>query len=41
MRAALRVDFSMDREGDYVIGVEGQGSTGTYSLFVKEVTCPS
>ena len=37
----IKVQVSSGGEGDYVIGVEGQGSTGTYSVFAKEITCPS
>ena len=37
----IRVRVSTGGEGDYVIGVEGQGSMGTYSVFVEEITCPS
>ncbi len=37
----IKVRVSTGGEGDYVIGVEGQGSTGTYSVFIKEITCPS
>ncbi len=37
----IKVQVSTGGEGDYVIGVEGQGSTGTYSVFVEEITCPS
>ena len=27
--------------GEYVIGVVGEDSTGTYSVFIEEITCPS
>ena len=36
----IKVRVSTGGEGDYVLGVEGQGSTGTYSVYVKEITCP-
>ena len=35
------VDVSTGRQGFSVIGDEGPGATGIYSLFVKEVICPS
>ncbi len=37
----IKVKVSTGGEGDYAIGVEGQGSTGTYSVFIEEITCPS
>lgn len=37
----IKVHVESGGEGDYVIGVEGEGSTGTYSVYVKEITCPS
>ena len=37
----IKVSVKAGGEGDYVLGVEGQGSTGTYSVYVKEITCPS
>ncbi len=37
----IKVRVKTGGEGDYVLGVEGQGSTGTYSVYVKEITCPS
>ena len=37
----IKVEVSTGGGGDYVIGVEGQGSTGTYSVYVEEITCPS
>lgn len=37
----IKVEVSMGGEGDYLIGVEGQGSTGTYSVYVEEINCPS
>ena len=37
----LEVRVSTGGAGDYAIGVEGQGSTGTYSVYVEEITCPS
>ena len=37
----IKVHVSTGGEGDYVIGVEGSGSTGTYSIYVEEITCPS
>ena len=36
----IKVRVNSGGEGEYVIGVEGQGSTGTYSVFVKEIDCP-
>ena len=39
--ALLKVRVSTGGAGEYAIGVEGEGSTGTYSVFVKEITCPS
>ncbi len=35
----IKVRVSAGGEGDYVIGVEGQDSTGTYSVYVKEIDC--
>ncbi len=37
----IRVRVGTGGEGDYVIGVEGPGLTGTYSVYVEEITCPS
>ncbi len=37
----IKVRVKSGGEGDYVIGVEGEGLTGTYSVYVKEITCPS
>lgn len=37
----IKVRVSTGGAGDYVIGVEGQGSTGSYSVFVNEMACPS
>ncbi len=37
----IKVRVKTGGAGDYVIGVEGQGSTGTYSIYIKEITCPS
>ena len=37
----IKVEVSTGGAADYVIGVEGQGSTGTYSIYVEEITCPS
>jgi len=37
----IKVRVSTSGEGDYLIGVEGQGSTGTYSVYVEEINCPS
>ena len=37
----IKVRVGTGGAGDYVIGVEGQGSTGTYSVYVKEINCPS
>ena len=37
----IKVRVKTGGAGDYVIGVEGQGSTGTYSIYVKEITCPT
>ena len=37
----IKVRVGTDGASDYVIGVEGEGSTGTYSVYVKEISCPS
>ena len=38
---SIKVDVSTGGAADYVIGVEGEGATGTYSIYVEDVTCPS
>ena len=37
----IKVRVGTGGAGDYVLGVEGNGSTGTYSVYVKEINCPS
>ena len=39
--ALIKVRVNTGGEGDYQIGVKGQGSTGTYSVFVEEIDCPT
>ena len=39
--ALIKVRVNTGGEGDYQIGVKGQDSTGTYSVFVEEIDCPS
>ncbi len=37
----IKVRVGTGGAGDYVLGVEGNGSTGTYSVYAKEINCPS